>query len=69
MKFDYIVGNPPFGTREHTNLDIKCLNHIINNGNKIIWIMPFAINSNNSDRKKLYSSSNNIKKITLVDPK
>ena len=67
MKFDYIVGNPPFGTREHTNLDIKCLNHIINNGNKIIWIMPFAINSNNSDRKKLYSS-NTIKKITLVDP-
>ena len=69
MKFDYIIGNPPFGTREHTNLDVKCLNHIINNGNKIIWIMPFAINSNNSDRKKLYSSSNNIKKITLVDPK
>ena len=67
MKFDYIVGNPPFGTREHTNLDIKCLNHIINNGNKIIWIMPFAINSNNSNRKKLYSS-NTIKKITLVDP-
>lgn len=67
-KFDYIIGNPPFGTREHTNLDIKCLNHIINNGNKIIWIMPFAINSNNSDRKKLYSS-NNIKKITLVEPK
>ena len=45
MKFDYIVGNPPFGTREHTNLDVKCLNHIINNGNKIIWIMPFSIAS------------------------
>ena len=67
MKFDYIVGNPPFGTREHTNLDVKCLNHIINNGNKIIWIMPFSIASNSSNRKKLYNS-NNIKKITLVDP-
>ena len=67
MKFDYIVGNPPFGTREHTNLDVKCLNHIINNGNKIIWIMPFSIASKSSNRKKLYNS-NNIKKITLVDP-
>ena len=67
MKFDYIVGNPPYGSRELQELDSKCLNYILHNGNKIIWIMPFSIASNSSNRKKLYNS-NNIKKITLVDP-
>lgn len=67
MKFDYIVGNPPYGTREHSNLDVKCLNYIINNANKIIWIMPFGITSNNSDRKKFYET-NYIKQIDLVNP-
>ena len=66
QKFDYIVGNPPYGSRGLQELDSKCLNYILHNGNKIIWIMPFSIASNCSNRKKLYSS-NNIKKITLVD--
>ena len=66
-KFDYIIGNPPYGSRELQELDSKCLNYILHNGNKIIWIMPFSIASNGSNRKKLYNS-NNIKKITLVDP-
>lgn len=67
MKFDYIVGNPPYGTREHSNLDVKCLNYVINNADKIIWIMPFGISSNNSDRKKFYET-NYIKQIDLVNP-
>ena len=36
MKFDYIVGNPPYGTCGLQELDSKCLNYILHNGNKII---------------------------------
>ena len=67
MKFDYIISNPPYGSQKNTNLDVKCINYIINNAKKLVVIMPLNINSGNSSRKKLYESKH-ISRISLVDP-
>ena len=56
MKFDYIIANPPYGSYKANNLDVKCINYIINNTKKLVVIMPFNINSCVASRKKLYES-------------
>ena len=67
MKFDYIIANPPYGSYKANNLDVKCINYIINNAKKLVVIMPFNINSCVASRKKLYESKH-ISHISLVDP-
>ena len=67
MKFDYIISNPPYGSNKEYNLDVKCINYIINNANKLVVIMPFNIKSCAGSRKKLHESKH-ISRISLVDP-
>lgn len=57
MKFDYIVGNPPFGSVGGDTLHLKCIDKVYNNFNKqMIVIMPYGFVTKDTRSFKKYQT-------------
>ena len=67
MKFDYIVGNPPFGSVGGDTLHLKCLDTVYDKfTKKMLIIMPYGFVTKDTGSFKKYLIKFLLRKLTDI---